>query len=515
MNSGRNTLIVVFFSVDGMSDENTTDANYTMGDFVIDNLGEADATLRKKPFLFQVETPPVSSVLFQLMKDVTPGTVSLDGSESVPSSDRSAHSASASVPAALAALDISDLRVLSVGGAQGGLPPHKHAAAWLGLVLGKKQWAFFPPNALSPVAFAASGVEGVASFDLYAQAALNSPLMWSDELRTVLKGGTGVEGGQGLLECTQRPSEVIYVPRSWWHATGNIGDVIGIGGQAASLYSHSLVSDARPLHEASSGSGISSESAGQYMYKGCATTIADLCTSVQLYSPTSAEGLAVRKAIQDVTAATANEEHRHRGGSGLTSEGSVDVCNAVAHRQSLKTATDLEPLNIKFILAYAKSLYMHPLEHLSNRFQSITYDPIVSSSSNPLMRAAKFIQGRVKKTFKQYKLKHISATDAKQLVLRMGLFLDDLPALAGAALACPNTPTATTCGTWGMNHACEKKFSAILNETVKIFMSFEDDTEPVLDSAADDDVDTTGDGDGNGDGDGEWDDDALQSHREL
>lgn len=104
-------------------------------------------------------------------------------------------------------------RATSIGGRGAGLPPHKHAAAWLAVVVGRKKWAFLPPDALS------------SSTDLYAATALRPATSWPDDLRTTLHS-------RGLLECTQGPGEVVVVPAHWWHATVNDGDVVAVGRQA-------------------------------------------------------------------------------------------------------------------------------------------------------------------------------------------------------------------------------------------------------------------------------------------
>ena len=400
----------------------------------------------------------------------------------------------------------SDLRVFSMSGERGGLPPHKHAASWLGLILGHKHWTFLPPPALSPAAFSASGVKGKgSSFDLYVQAALNSPSLWSEELRSLLQGevsdvgetvGGNVLGGQGMLECTQLPSEVIYVPPNWWHSTLNGGDTIGIGAQAEHLFSHSFSNTPRTQIDQKTFTSEKGQDTHHtsdntldhdcdrdgtcHMPAGCANTLAELCTSLQHFPPASLEGIAARNIIQDITATTFNKDHRERGAAGLITdtENDVDRCNAVAHRQISKKVIDLEPLNIKYILAHAKAFYLYPLEHLSKKNQhGLQYDPVVSSSSNPVLRAAKFIHGKVKKTYQQFQKNKLKVTEAMQLILRMGLFLDELQSLAGEALACPNVPphlNRTECGTWGMNRASEKKFMSLLNATVEIYNTLED-----------------------------------------
>lgn len=107
--------------------------------------------------------------------------------------------------------------VLSIGGRGAGLPPHKHTAAWLGMIVGRKRWVLLPPSALS-------GDE-----QLYLSTALQSPARWTEAHRARLRRDAG------LLECVQQPGELILVPAAWWHGTDNLGDVVAVGRQAANL----------------------------------------------------------------------------------------------------------------------------------------------------------------------------------------------------------------------------------------------------------------------------------------
>lgn len=504
--------------LDGQGNENITSENYTLREFVHSLGASTPLDLRNKfPFLFEEGNKfgNKNSVMSRLAMDLDSMVLHDEGkaTSSTEFSCEDSASPSSRTLSSVSLLGSNDSLVLSMGGDTGGLPPHKHAASWLGLVLGRKHWTFLPPSALSPAAFTASRIKVSGdSLDLYAQAALNSPSLWSKELRAILRGelsddGGVMRGGQGLLECAQRPSEVMYVPANWWHSTFNHGDAIAIGAQAEQLFSYPLLKltpthSNREPHTSPTNGKFASESNIKWTVtnKGCASTLTALCTSVKHYPLTSREGEAIRQVIQEITATTDNEDHRRRGGVGLVKgeagspEENLDICNAVAQRQILKLVTDLEPLNIKHIIAYAKGLYTYPLEHLSNKIpNSLSYNPIVSSTGNPVLRAAKFIYGKVKQTYQQFQKHHISAVDAKQLILRMGLFLDELPALGGVALACPNTPphkNRTLCGTWGMNSLSDKKYRTLLNATVRIYNKF-----PSLDKdKGPSDTDTTTDG---------------------
>lgn len=114
---------------------------------------------------------------------------------------------------ALSALDF-ERQVFSIGGPGGGLPAHKHAAAWLALVVGSKRWSLLGPEEMPHAS--------------YGKVVLQSSARWSDASREALKAA-------GMLECTQRAGEVLYLPALWWHATVNVGDVIGVGAQAKTV----------------------------------------------------------------------------------------------------------------------------------------------------------------------------------------------------------------------------------------------------------------------------------------
>ena len=55
------------------------------------------------------------------------------------------------------------------------------------------------------------------------------PNLWTDGEKLNLKRKAG------MVECIQRPGEIIYVPASWKHATSNLEDCIAFGAQDVSL----------------------------------------------------------------------------------------------------------------------------------------------------------------------------------------------------------------------------------------------------------------------------------------
>jgi hypothetical protein len=117
---------------------------------------------------------------------------------------------------------------VSLGGARSGVAwHHSHGRAALALLAGRKRWYLAPP-------------EDPPSLELQ----WSMPWQWlSLAART---------GGKGLIPnparrpradahppqlsgaqqwCTQRPGEVMLVPRVWWHATLNARETIGLGCQ--------------------------------------------------------------------------------------------------------------------------------------------------------------------------------------------------------------------------------------------------------------------------------------------
>lgn len=478
---------------DDLNVENSIDEGHLLKNFILDNLGikENEEPNTAPLFMFEVADRDSLSLLSRLS-----GHLNLRGE-----GDKSTGSEDA-VPPALTSLGISDYSVLSIGSKGGGLPPHKHAASWLGLILGLKQWTLLPPHALSPVGEHDDGI----SENMHAQAALNPPLLWSEEVWSALNShsrgdycesanggedgsGGGEECGHGVgsnvLECTQDASEVMYIPPGWWHSTVNLGDSIGVGGRAKGMFSPGSLSADRSFSVPLNKACVSEENCEsdrinriESPYIRCAAALSDLCNGMRHLSSHDGVSNSLRQVIAEITRSTPNKDHMRRGGNGLqkvfnSTEEERAECNVVAHREILRKAVELEPFNIKHILRYAESFYQYPIEHLSRRHDYLTYDPIVSTLSNPAMRSAKFIRSKVRLVHKHYQRKNIMKQDARQLVRRMGLFLDALPASAGKFLACPNTPHLDSCGTWGMNHACEAKLGAILNETVRVYMQLD------------------------------------------
>ncbi|CAM9697162.1 unnamed protein product [Ascophyllum nodosum] len=109
--------------------------------------------------------------------------------------------------------------ILSLGASGAGLPFHNHGETWLGVVYGSKRWALYPPSVSRPYA-----AEAKAEWH-----PLEGSLEWLTEVLPALKSA----GEVPPLECMQNAGDLIYVPSNWRHMTLNIGETIGVGGQAA------------------------------------------------------------------------------------------------------------------------------------------------------------------------------------------------------------------------------------------------------------------------------------------
>lgn len=95
---------------------------------------------------------------------------------------------------------------LLLGGHGTGLPFHKHQKTWQGLLFGRKAWFVVPPLQMSRQL---QDLTGPYTYPVrfWKHSALKLPL------------------GQRPLYCEQLPGEIFYVPRDWWHATLNIGEL--------------------------------------------------------------------------------------------------------------------------------------------------------------------------------------------------------------------------------------------------------------------------------------------------
>ena len=102
-----------------------------------------------------------------------------------------------------------------VAGDGQGLGFHTHAHTWLGLIAGVKAWLLFEPGAFP---------RGNLSFPNRMLGAERMLSQWAAD-------GEGEEGAARPMLCFQHPGEILYLPTGWAHATLNLGETVGIGGQ--------------------------------------------------------------------------------------------------------------------------------------------------------------------------------------------------------------------------------------------------------------------------------------------
>eukprot|EP00903_Cladosiphon_okamuranus_P006388 g6253.t1 len=108
--------------------------------------------------------------------------------------------------------------MLSLGASGAGLPFHSHGETWLGVAYGAKRWAIYPPTESRP--YEAEKQSGWHP--------LMGSMEWFKEVAPLLKK----TGESPPMECMQNAGDLIYVPANWKHMTLNIGESIGVGGQA-------------------------------------------------------------------------------------------------------------------------------------------------------------------------------------------------------------------------------------------------------------------------------------------
>ena len=113
----------------------------------------------------------------------------------------------------------------SSGPAGSGSPPHYHMAAVNVLVYGRKRWTLLPPND------AVYGALPVREWH-----AAGGPEALRDQ-------------GHRVLECVQRPGDMLYVPDHWGHAVLNMEPSVGFATEVATARGHSMRLELRRASE--------------------------------------------------------------------------------------------------------------------------------------------------------------------------------------------------------------------------------------------------------------------------
>lgn len=113
----------------------------------------------------------------------------------------------------------------SLGPAGSGSPPHYHMAAVNVLVYGRKRWTLLPPND------AVYGALPVREWH-----AAGGPEALRDQ-------------GHRVLECVQRPGDMLYVPDHWGHAVLNMEPSVGFATEVATARGHSMRLELRRASE--------------------------------------------------------------------------------------------------------------------------------------------------------------------------------------------------------------------------------------------------------------------------
>eukprot|EP01035_Chromulina_nebulosa_P020454 gene20454-26540_t len=122
--------------------------------------------------------------------------------------------------------------MFSLGQTRTGLPFHIHGQTWIGVVHGNKRWFVYPPGISAPqnIEKTYNPLQNVWEWFLLIYPSilalnLTKPSLTASE--------NDRSKGYRPLECLQEEGSIVYLPTGWSHMTLNIGETIGIGGQAA------------------------------------------------------------------------------------------------------------------------------------------------------------------------------------------------------------------------------------------------------------------------------------------
>lgn len=128
--------------------------------------------------------------------------------------------------------------MLSLGASRQGLPFHSHGKTWLALMHGKKRWLVYPPGYSAPAELQRQ-YNPLKS--VYAWVAETLPLLAhlpvppiepADAADETMDKVVRHDEGYQPVQCLQEEGDIVYLPDGWAHMTINVGEAIGIGGQA-------------------------------------------------------------------------------------------------------------------------------------------------------------------------------------------------------------------------------------------------------------------------------------------
>lgn len=131
--------------------------------------------------------------------------------------------------------------MLSIGPSRQGLPFHAHGETWLALLFGYKHWFIYPPGKglrNMNVSYSSSSSSSSSKHVYHHHHPLLDVWSWYTRIRPRLYEGDDDDDADAVQEtpplvCIQKPGEVMYLPAGWKHMTMNVGEAVGVGGQAA------------------------------------------------------------------------------------------------------------------------------------------------------------------------------------------------------------------------------------------------------------------------------------------
>eukprot|EP01048_Picozoa_sp_COSAG05_P010779 COSAG05_NODE_971_length_6368_cov_3.026320_3_plen_515_part_00 len=103
------------------------------------------------------------------------------------------------------------VNIWMVGGPLSGTTFHFHAAAWTGVIYGRKRWFLYPPTMTPPGG--GSGSNMVPTFPI---------TYWLSDVYPRLAES------HKPVECMQHPGDLLYIPEGWYHAVLNVDDVVAV-----------------------------------------------------------------------------------------------------------------------------------------------------------------------------------------------------------------------------------------------------------------------------------------------